>query len=94
MLPAGSTRSVLDFQPFPFRVARASGAELIDVDGHRYLDLLGDYTAGLLGHDPPAVAEAVRSVLDRHYPEYLTPRADARIREQFQIALPRERLRA
>ncbi len=65
VLPAGSTRSVLDFAPFPFRVARASGAELVDVDGHRYLDLLGDYTAGLLGHDPPEVADAVRSVLDR-----------------------------
>jgi glutamate-1-semialdehyde 2,1-aminomutase len=65
VLPAGSTRSVLDFAPFPFRVARAAGAELVDVDGHRYLDLLGDYTAGLLGHDPPEIAEAVRSVLDR-----------------------------
>ncbi len=65
VLPAGSTRSVLDFRPFPFRVARASGAELVDVDGHRYLDLLGDYTAGLLGHDPAPVADAVRSVLDR-----------------------------
>ncbi len=65
VLPAGSTRSVLDFAPFPFRVARADGAELIDVDGHRYLDLLGDYTAGLLGHNPPEVADAVRAVLDR-----------------------------
>ncbi len=65
VLPAGSTRSVLDFDPFPFRVARASGSELVDVDGHSYVDFLGDYTAGLLGHNPPAVAEAVRRVLER-----------------------------
>lgn len=65
VLPAGSTRSVLDVAPFPFRVARAAGAELFDVDGHRYLDLLGDYTAGLLGHDPPEIAVAVREVLER-----------------------------
>lgn len=65
VLPAGSTRSVLDFAPYPFRVARAEGATLIDVDGHAYLDLLGDFTAGLLGHNPPAVADAVRGVLDR-----------------------------
>ncbi|MEM9563069.1 MAG: aminotransferase class III-fold pyridoxal phosphate-dependent enzyme [Actinomycetota bacterium] len=65
VLPAGSTRSVLDFDPFPFRVARAEGAELLDVDGHRYLDVLGDYTAALLGHNPPEVADAVRSVLAR-----------------------------
>lgn len=65
VLPAGSTRSVLDFEPFPFRVAKAAGSEMVDVDGHRYLDLLGDYTAGLLGHNPPEIAEAVRFVLDR-----------------------------
>ncbi|MEM8923807.1 MAG: aminotransferase class III-fold pyridoxal phosphate-dependent enzyme [Actinomycetota bacterium] len=65
VLPAGSTRSVLDFDPFPFRVARADGCRLHDVDGFTYVDLLGDYTAALLGHNPPEVAEAVRGVLDR-----------------------------
>ncbi len=65
VLPAGSTRSVLDFEPFPFRVARASGARLHDVDGFTYVDLLGDYTAGLLGHDPPEVAAAVEETLAR-----------------------------
>lgn len=59
VLPGGSTRSVLDMEPFPFKVASARGARLVDVDGHDYLDLLGDYTAGLLGHDPAPVAEAV-----------------------------------
>ncbi len=65
VLPAGSTRSVLDFAPFPFRVASADGAVLADVDGHRYIDFLGDYTAGLLGHNPPEVADAVRAALER-----------------------------
>ncbi len=64
-LPAGSTRSVLDFPPFPFRVAEAYGARLIDVDGHEYVDLLGDYTAGLLGHNPAPVADAVTKALAR-----------------------------
>ena len=63
VLPGGSTRSVLDLQPFPFRVATASGARLVDVDGHEYLDLLGDFTAGLLGHDPGPVAAAVTARL-------------------------------
>lgn len=65
VLPAGSTRSVLDFDPFPFRVSKAEGAELFDVDGNRLVDFLGDYTAGLLGHNPPEVAAAVRAALDR-----------------------------
>lgn len=64
-LPGGSTRSVLDFVPFPFRVVEADGAELVDVDGHRYIDLLGDYTAGLLGHNPPEVADAVAEAMGR-----------------------------
>jgi len=64
VLPGGNTRSVLHIEPFPFRVARADGAHLCDVDGHRYLDLLGDYSAGLLGHHPAPVAAAVRGRLD------------------------------
>jgi glutamate-1-semialdehyde 2,1-aminomutase len=63
--PGGNTRSVLHFDPFPFRVARATGRELHDVDGHRYIDLLGNYTAGLLGHDPGPVLDAARAALDR-----------------------------
>jgi glutamate-1-semialdehyde 2,1-aminomutase len=65
VLPAGSTRSVLDFDPFPFRVASAEGSLLHDVDGFTYIDLLGDYTAGLLGHNPPVVSRAVEGVLAR-----------------------------
>jgi len=64
VLPGGNTRSVLHIDPFAFRVAGADGAYLCDVDGHRYLDLLGDYSAGLLGHRPTTVAAAVRARLD------------------------------
>ncbi len=65
VMPGGSTRSVLDFQPFPFRVASATGARITDVDGHEYIDFLGDYSAGLLGHDPGPVEAAVVATLDR-----------------------------
>lgn len=65
VLPGGSTRSVLDFSPFSFRVARAEGSRLVDVDGMEYVDFLGDYSAGLLGHDPGPVGAAVHAALDR-----------------------------
>ena len=65
VLPGGNTRSVLHFDPFPFRVASASGSTLVDVDGHRYVDFLGNYTAGLLGHDPAPVLDAAKAALDR-----------------------------
>lgn len=64
-MPGGSTRSVLDFAPFPFRIATASGSRITDVDGHTYVDFLGDYSAGLLGHDPGPVGAAVKAALDR-----------------------------
>lgn len=65
VMPGGSTRSVLDVAPFPFRVASASGARIVDVDGFEYLDVLGDYSSGLLGHDPGPVEAAVVAALER-----------------------------
>ncbi|ATY13515.1 aspartate aminotransferase family protein [Amycolatopsis sp. AA4] len=62
-LPSGTTRSVLDFAPFPFAVASATGCRLTDVDGHEYLDYLGDYSVGLAGHNPAEVREAIETVL-------------------------------
>ncbi len=64
VLPGGNTRSVLHFDPFPFRVASAEGRHLVDVDGHRYVDLLGNYTAGLLGHSPAPVRTAAHEAID------------------------------
>ncbi len=63
VMPGGNTRSVLHFDPFPFRVASASGAEITDVDGHTYVDFLGNYTAGLFGHSPKLIADSVTEAL-------------------------------
>jgi glutamate-1-semialdehyde 2,1-aminomutase len=65
VLPGGNTRTVLHFDPFPFRVASSDGPNLIDVDGHAYVDLLGNYTAGLLGHSPAPIRAAVERALQR-----------------------------
>lgn len=64
VMPGGNTRSVLHFDPFPFRVASAQGCELTDIDGHTYVDLLGNYTAGLLGHSPAPIRRAVSAALE------------------------------
>src|SRR4029453_5478674 len=64
VMPGGNTRSVLHTEPFGIRIDRAEGAVLTTVDGDQVVDLLGDYSAGLLGRRPE-VAEAVRGVLAR-----------------------------
>jgi glutamate-1-semialdehyde 2,1-aminomutase len=64
VMPGGNTRSVLHFDPFPFRVASAHGPRLTDVDGFTYVDLLGNYTAGLFGHSPTAIQRAVSAAVE------------------------------
>ncbi len=81
VLPGGSTRSVLHVDPFPFRVASATGATLTDVDGHSYTDFLGDYTAGLLGHNPPEVAAALTEAISRGWSMGAVGEADHRLAE-------------
>lgn len=63
VLPGGNTRSVLHTRPFPLRITRAWDAVLEDVDGHTYVDLLGEYSAGLYGHQHPVVVEAAVAAL-------------------------------
>jgi glutamate-1-semialdehyde 2,1-aminomutase len=63
VLPGGSTRTILHHAPFPLTFVGGDGATLIDADGHRYLDLVGDYTAGLLGHSERRVHAAVAEAL-------------------------------
>jgi len=63
-LPGGNTRTVLFFAPFPLTFVRGEGAHLWDADGHRYLDFLGEYTAGLFGHSHPTIRAAIERALD------------------------------
>ena len=63
-LPGGNTRSVLHFDPFPLTMVSGEGAELVDLDGHRYVDFVGEYSAGLFGHSDPTIKAAVREALD------------------------------
>jgi len=62
-LPGGNTRTVLYHPPFPLRIARGWDAVLADVDGHEYVDLLGEYSAGLYGHSHPVVIKAMMDAL-------------------------------
>jgi glutamate-1-semialdehyde 2,1-aminomutase len=64
VLPGGHTRTILAHEPFPVTFVRAEGATLVDADGHEYVDLLGDYTAGLFGHGERRVLAAVHAALN------------------------------
>jgi glutamate-1-semialdehyde 2,1-aminomutase len=49
----------------PIFVERGEGAELVDVDGNRYLDYVCSWGPLILGHAHPAVVEAVREAAGR-----------------------------
>jgi glutamate-1-semialdehyde 2,1-aminomutase len=63
-MPGGNTRTVLFHTPFPLTMTRGEGCRLWDADGHEYVDLLGEYTAGLFGHSHPVIRAAIDAALD------------------------------
>ena len=63
VMPGGNTRTVLFTAPFPIRAEKASGAHITDIDGHTYLDLLGEYSAGIYGHSHPRILAAAQDAL-------------------------------
>ncbi|MBM3542710.1 MAG: aminotransferase class III-fold pyridoxal phosphate-dependent enzyme [Alphaproteobacteria bacterium] len=65
VMPGGNTRTVLFYAPFPLTIARAEGCTVTDLDGHAYMDFLGEYTAGLYGHSHPVIKKAILEGLER-----------------------------
>ena len=63
-MPGGNTRSGLYFEPFPLTLIHGQGARVRDLDGHEYIDFLGDYGAGLFGHSHPATGAALKQAVD------------------------------
>lgn len=59
VLPNGNSRSTINRKPHPIYVAEAAGAELVDVDGNRYLDFNNNMTSLIHGNAYPPVVEAV-----------------------------------
>jgi glutamate-1-semialdehyde 2,1-aminomutase len=64
VLPGGNTRSVLFQSPFPPVMVRGVGCWLWDADGHKLLDALGEFTAGLYGHSAAPIRQAIVAALD------------------------------
>src|SRR3989449_428977 len=60
-LPGGSTRTTTYFHPYPLYIERGEGCRVWDVDGTERIDMIGNYTAMILGHSHPKVVEAIRN---------------------------------
>ncbi|KAI4144267.1 MAG: hypothetical protein LQ340_006720 [Diploschistes diacapsis] len=63
--PGGNTRSSLLALPFPLVFASGDGTYLTSVDGDRYIDFLGEYSAGIFGHNHPVIRRAINDAMEK-----------------------------
>ena len=64
-MPGGTTRTTTYFDPYPLYIERGQGCRVWDVDGTERIDMLGNYSAMILGHAHPKVVEAIRRQAER-----------------------------
>jgi glutamate-1-semialdehyde 2,1-aminomutase len=58
-MPGGTTRTTTYFDPYPLYVDRGEGCRIWDADGTERIDMLGNYSAMILGHAHPKIVEAI-----------------------------------
>lgn len=65
VFPDGTSRITIERNPIPLYIERGMGSYLFDVDGHRFLDLNGNFTTLIHGHAFAPVVEALTRQLQR-----------------------------
>ncbi|KAB8217749.1 pyridoxal phosphate-dependent transferase [Aspergillus novoparasiticus] len=60
VMPAGNTRAVFVYQPFPIVMATGRDCYLSSLDGVEYIDFVSEYFAGMYGHSHPAIQSAIQ----------------------------------
>jgi glutamate-1-semialdehyde 2,1-aminomutase len=80
--------------PQPIYAASSSGAEVVDIDGNRYVDLLMGVGVNILGHNHPAIVQAVREQLERGLFTRMATESEIELAELVQACMPHvERMR-
>jgi glutamate-1-semialdehyde 2,1-aminomutase len=59
VMPGGDTRTTSYHRPYCLTISHGEGPFLWDIDGNRYIDLLGNYTSLVHGHAYPPITEAI-----------------------------------
>ena len=69
VLPGGVTHAARHMEPFPIYISHAQGPYKWDLDGNQFIDYWMGHGALLLGHNHPAVVQAVTDQITRgtHY---------------------------
>jgi glutamate-1-semialdehyde 2,1-aminomutase len=59
VMPGGDTRTTSYHRPYCLTISHGEGPFIWDIDGNRYIDLLGNYTSLVHGHAYPPITEAI-----------------------------------
>lgn len=62
---SGVAKGAYYYAPYPLTMARGEGCYLHDIDGRKFVDFANHHTAQILGHNHPAVMEAVRAQMEK-----------------------------
>ncbi len=87
-MPAGTPRSTLYIEPGSPFAAAGQGCEIEDVDGHRLIDLHGNYTALVHGNAHPVVTRAAVAALEHGASFGMPTAADVALAEHLQARQP------
>jgi glutamate-1-semialdehyde 2,1-aminomutase len=64
LMPGGVSHGLRYFSPYPLFIQRVEGPRIWDVDGNEYIDLWMGHYAGILGHRPSVVVEAIKEAVE------------------------------
>jgi len=87
-LPGGVAGNGKFLPPYPIYVKEAQGAEFVDVDGNRYIDLLMGGGVHILGHSPEVVMSAVEAQLRKGVHYYMAAEAEVKLAEKVCQLMP------
>jgi glutamate-1-semialdehyde 2,1-aminomutase len=75
-------------RPVPLVIEHANGSHVVDIDGNEYVDYVLGFGPMLLGHNPPAVIEAVKRQLERGFTYGAQHALEAEVAERIVDAAP------
>ena len=88
VLPGGVAANGKYLPPYPIYMLGGQGAEMVDIDGNKYLDLLMGAGVHILGHSPECVLRAVHHQLDIGVHYYLPAEAEVKLAEKVCQVMP------
>lgn len=88
VMPAGNTRAVFVYQPFPLVMATGRDCYLTSLDGVEYLDFVSEYFAGMYGHSHPTINEAIKEAVSSGFNFGAPSRLEIELAEQITSRFP------